>query len=168
MVSDPDMHRGTYVTFLPWCMPGSLTSGFLWSRWRGKCARHSRRMRNPQFYVSDKRFMAKNALPWRLVWVSPQYPYPWNFPSNVVRWAPWQPPRVRSPWRHRTVAGHVSGTSWPERTWRLAWVVPGCPGSQTLGHGHPESRQVESVYTVADDTIEGLSPTKNKSVVTFL
>ena len=31
-VSDPDMHHGT---------PGSLTSGFLWSRWRGKRVRHS-------------------------------------------------------------------------------------------------------------------------------
>ena len=34
--SDPDMHHGTCVTHVPWCMPGSLTSGFLWSRWRGK------------------------------------------------------------------------------------------------------------------------------------
>ena len=38
-------------------MLGSLTSGFLWSRWRGKRSRHSRRMRNPQFYVSGKRPM---------------------------------------------------------------------------------------------------------------
>ena len=53
-VSDPDMHHGTCVTHVPWCMPGSLTSDFLWSRWRGKCSRHSRRMRNPQFYVSGK------------------------------------------------------------------------------------------------------------------
>ena len=49
-VSDPDMHHGTCVTHVPWCMPGSLTSGFLWSRWRGKRSRHSRRMRNSQFY----------------------------------------------------------------------------------------------------------------------
>ena len=35
-VSDPDMHHGTCVTHVPWCMPGSLTSGFPWSRWRGK------------------------------------------------------------------------------------------------------------------------------------
>ena len=35
-VSDPDMHHGTCVTHVPWCMPGSLTSDFLWSRWRGK------------------------------------------------------------------------------------------------------------------------------------
>ena len=32
-VSDPDIHHGTCVTHVPWCMPGSLTSGFLWSRW---------------------------------------------------------------------------------------------------------------------------------------
>ena len=44
-VSDPDMH-------VPGCMPGSLTSRFLWSRWRGKRSWHSRRMRNPHFCVS--------------------------------------------------------------------------------------------------------------------
>ena len=53
-VSDPDMHHGTCVTHVPWCMPGSLTSDFLWSRWRGKRSRHSQRMRNAQFYVSGK------------------------------------------------------------------------------------------------------------------
>ena len=56
-VSDPDMHHGTYVTHVPWCMPGSLTSGFLWRRWRGKRSRHSRRKRNPEFYASGKRPM---------------------------------------------------------------------------------------------------------------
>ena len=56
-VSDPDMHHGTCVTHVTWCMLGSLTSGFLWSRCRGKRSRHSRRMRNPQFYVSGKRPM---------------------------------------------------------------------------------------------------------------
>ena len=35
-VSDPDMHHVTCVTHVPWCMPGSLTSGFLWSRGAGK------------------------------------------------------------------------------------------------------------------------------------
>ena len=34
-VSDPDVHHGMCVTHMPWCMPGSLTRGFLWSRWRG-------------------------------------------------------------------------------------------------------------------------------------
>ena len=29
-------------------MPGSLTCGFFWSRLRGKCSRHSRRMCNPR------------------------------------------------------------------------------------------------------------------------
>ena len=53
-VSDPDMHHGMCMTHVPWCMPGSLTSGFLWSQWRGKRSRHSRYMRNPQFYVSGK------------------------------------------------------------------------------------------------------------------
>ena len=56
-VSDPDMHHGTCVTHVPWCMSGSLNGGFLWSRWRGKCSRYSRRMRNLQFYVSGKRLM---------------------------------------------------------------------------------------------------------------
>ena len=36
------------------CRDRQLT-GFIWSRWRGKRSRHSRRMRNPQFYVSVKR-----------------------------------------------------------------------------------------------------------------
>ena len=35
-VSDPDMHHGTCVTHVPWCMPGSLTSGFIWNWRRGK------------------------------------------------------------------------------------------------------------------------------------
>ena len=35
-VSNPDKHHGTCVTHVPWCMPGSLTSRFLWSRRRGK------------------------------------------------------------------------------------------------------------------------------------
>ena len=29
-VSYPDMHHGTCVVHVPWCIPGSLTSGFLW------------------------------------------------------------------------------------------------------------------------------------------
>ena len=35
-VSDPDMHHGTCVTHVPWCMSESLTNGFLWNRRRGK------------------------------------------------------------------------------------------------------------------------------------
>ena len=36
LVSDPDMHHGTCVTHVPWCMLGSLNNGSRWSRWRGK------------------------------------------------------------------------------------------------------------------------------------
>ena len=61
-VSDPNMHEGTCVTHVPWCMSGSLTSGFLWSR-RRKRSRHSRRMCNPQFYVSGKRPI------WSIIWL---------------------------------------------------------------------------------------------------
>ena len=50
LFSDPDMHHGTCVTHVPWCISGSLTGGFLWSRWRGKRYR---------CHVS-------NALPWKL------------------------------------------------------------------------------------------------------
>ena len=39
---DPDMHQGTCVMHVPWCMPGTLTSDFLWSQWRGKRSRHCR------------------------------------------------------------------------------------------------------------------------------
>ena len=56
-VSDPDMHHGTSVTHVPRCMLGLLISGFLWSQWRGKRSRYSRRTRNPQFDISSKRPM---------------------------------------------------------------------------------------------------------------
>ena len=59
-------HRGlatpTCIMARAWCMPGSLTRGVLWSRWRGKRSRHSRHMRNPQFYVSVKRPIAVQVL----------------------------------------------------------------------------------------------------------
>ena len=53
-ISDPDMHHGTCATHMPWCIPGSLTHGFLWSWCRGKRSRHSRCMHKAQFYVSGK------------------------------------------------------------------------------------------------------------------
>ena len=61
-VSDPDMHHGTCVTHVSWCMPGSLTRGFLWRVWREKHSRLSRRMHNPQFYVPGKRPIQHNAI----------------------------------------------------------------------------------------------------------
>ena len=57
-LSDSDMHHGTCVTHVPWCIPGSLTSGFLWIRWRGERSWHFRCMRNPQFYIYGKRPMS--------------------------------------------------------------------------------------------------------------
>ena len=57
LVSDPGMHRGTCVTRVPWCMPGSLTSGFLWNRWRGK------RSHNPcACATSDFAYLVKGSL----------------------------------------------------------------------------------------------------------
>ena len=64
-VGDSDMQRDTCITHVPRSLPGSLTSGFLRNRWRGKP--HSQRMRNPQFCVSGKSFMLENS--WKLVWV---------------------------------------------------------------------------------------------------
>ena len=58
-VSDPDMHHGTCVTHVPWCMPRSLNSGFLLKWWWGKHSRHSWCMRNPQDYVSGGRSMER-------------------------------------------------------------------------------------------------------------
>ena len=49
------MHHGACITHVPWCIPGLLTSGFFWSRWRGKRSRHSRRMHDPKFNISGKR-----------------------------------------------------------------------------------------------------------------
>ena len=56
-ISDPDMHHGTCVMHVPWWMPKSLTSGFLWNRQRRETFRHSQRMHNPEFFVSGKRPM---------------------------------------------------------------------------------------------------------------
>ena len=56
-VSNPDMHHGRCVAHVPWCLPGLLTSGFLWSRWWEKLSRYSRRMHDPHFYISGKRPM---------------------------------------------------------------------------------------------------------------
>ena len=51
------MHHDTCAAHVPWCMPGSLTNCFLWSRWRGKRSRYSWRMRNSLFSASGKRSM---------------------------------------------------------------------------------------------------------------
>ena len=61
-VSDPAMHHGTFVAHVPWCMLGSLTSDFFEVSGGEKRSRHSRRMRNTQFYVSGKRPIARVAV----------------------------------------------------------------------------------------------------------
>ena len=63
--NNPGMHQDTCVTHVPWYMPGSLPSGFLWSRWREKRSRYSRHMCNAQFYVSGKRSMVKRSVFWK-------------------------------------------------------------------------------------------------------
>ena len=55
--SNPDIHHGTCITHMPWCMLGSQTRGVPWSRCCGKCSQHFPRMHNPQFYVTGKRPM---------------------------------------------------------------------------------------------------------------
>ena len=60
-VSDSDMHLGTCVTHVPWCMPGSLTSGFLWIRRRGETFPTFPVHAHPQFYLSGKRPIASYA-----------------------------------------------------------------------------------------------------------
>ena len=66
-VSDPGMHHDTCVAHVPWCMPGSLTSGFVWNWWRGKRSRHSWRIHNPQFYVSGQRRIKNVNYQWRFL-----------------------------------------------------------------------------------------------------
>ena len=83
-VSDPDMHHGTCLTHVPWCMPGSLTSGIFWGRWRGKRSRHSRCMRNPQFCVSGKKSIAYLITK---LWFVTNYSVVWSNNINCVIWA---------------------------------------------------------------------------------
>ena len=72
---------GTCVTHVPWCLSGSLTNGFLWSRWRGKRSQHSRRMRNSQFYVSGNRPIETSSEEKTWCWLD----------GISVPWWPWKP-----------------------------------------------------------------------------
>ena len=64
-ISEPDMHHGTCVTHVPWCMPGSLTSVFFFLK---SVARNTIPafpcMRNPQFCISGKRPMPSRVVLW--------------------------------------------------------------------------------------------------------
>ena len=59
LVSDPDMHHGMCVT-----ARAVMHVGIANPWWRGKRSRHSRRMRNPQFYVSGKRSIGRFVGTW--------------------------------------------------------------------------------------------------------
>ena len=87
--SDPGMHHDTCVTHVRRCMPGSLISGFLWSRCREKHSRLSLRLRNPQFYMSGKKPIAyekKNnkrmTRNWRRTMMVPNTPH-WQMLSFI-------------------------------------------------------------------------------------
>ena len=96
-VSDSDMHQGTCGTHVPWCMPGWRARGFLWIWWRGKHSRHSRCMRNPQFYVSGKRPKANDvrhsswtrAISWYWTWLKRHY-LVISFRWNIVTYSEWK------------------------------------------------------------------------------
>ena len=108
--SDPDMHHSTCLTHVPWCMPGSLTSGFLCSRWRGKRSRHSGACATRNFTylvrgpwdnwwcgttvtshqrhgVSNHRLLVSfiNSV-FRLSTESIKAPYHWPFTKGIYRW----------------------------------------------------------------------------------
>ena len=78
-VSDPGMHHGTCVTHVPWCVSGSLTRGG-----GEKRSRHSRCMRNPQFYVSGKRPMARKPYPQSSYFVTCCKLRPMEYVSNQL------------------------------------------------------------------------------------
>ena len=61
-VSDPDMHHGTWATHVPWCMSGSLNSGFPWSRLAGKTFPAFPVHAKLAAFVSGKRPIEKNLL----------------------------------------------------------------------------------------------------------
>ena len=56
LVSDPGMHHGTYMTHVPWCMPGSLACS------DGETFPAFPAHAHPQFCVSGKRPMMKHGL----------------------------------------------------------------------------------------------------------
>ena len=109
-VSDPDMHHGSCVTHMTWCMLGSLTSGFLWSWCQGN-SRHSRRLHHPQFYVFGKRTMESvlfcvkpSMYTWfgiifvAVRWIINRYmELVWSYSSELLHWH-WI--RYEPKWRH--------------------------------------------------------------------
>ena len=70
-VGDPNMHHGTCMRQLLWCMPGSLTSSFLWSQWQGKCSQHSMCMCNPPFLTRGQFWPSGIVVAWVCLCVRP-------------------------------------------------------------------------------------------------
>ena len=131
-VSDPDMHHGICVTHVPWCMPGSLTCSFLWSRWGGKRSRHSRRIRNPQFYVSGKRPISaditfdvpgvlymKPVLSWFVIW-STCYQSQLNVNSRTGNVGQYYQNNIPQVWNHSLF---YKASIWPAI---MKWVAYAC------------------------------------------
>ena len=89
--------------------------------WRGKRSRHSRRMHNPQFYVSDKRPLASSAhvttlylgkfcckfkdLPWQHLFICHWFSF------VMIDWR--LIPRFRSSWLHQRLAKCITAPASP-------------------------------------------------------
>ena len=86
-VSDPDMHYGTCVTHVPWCMPGSLTNGLFWSRWRENVPGIPRActIRNFTYLIRGPWHISFD---WRRQTASPYLSWCWPSPimSHSVTW----------------------------------------------------------------------------------
>ena len=139
-----DMHHRTCVMHVSWCMPGSLTSSFLWSWWRGKCSWHSRRMRNPQFYVYGKRPIAISNFPGNIHegwyqsvrWVWQNFTF-WNYSHisqgpicSIIQLV--SPHNIPWPWHSGPTGG--GWTSWSSSL-RFSWPF-WCPGNESKCSGH--------------------------------
>ena len=100
-------HRGltipTRIRHVLWCIPGSLTSGFLWSQWRWKRSRHSRSMRNPQFMYLVRAHVNVNE--WQLSWNASE----WNV--NNFHQGPFWQTMFNSLWSSDTVWRQRSGST---------------------------------------------------------
>ena len=116
-VSDPDMHHGTCATHVPWCMPGSLTSGLLWIRPRegnvpgipGACA-----TRNFTYLVGGPWLQMAWRQVTRLLAVTevPSAPL-----SDLELW--WQWPNIREQWNFDEPRYFIYTIVWNNLLWYL-------------------------------------------------
>ena len=113
---------------VPWCMPGSLTSDFLWSQLHGKRSRHSRRMHNPYFCVSGQRphGWALECLWEYLFYYWPSYTAVWLHISKITITS------TRSQWVN---INQVIMVFFPLLT--VLEVSPSCTGLVSTPRGHP-------------------------------